>query len=139
MELLKAIVTFSSFTLACSVALMLLPEGTVKRTVLFSFGIISMLLWLQGLGSLELPDGMQSPAPVLLESSVGLPDSAALAECERVLSARASETAGFPARVDLDGSVPIISLIPAPCSDAISFHATGAEGADASVVTFAGR
>ena len=53
MALLDLIVTFSAFTLAGSVALMLLPDGSVRRAVTFAFGVTSMMLWLQGLFSLK--------------------------------------------------------------------------------------
>ena len=140
MALLDLIVTFSAFTLAGSVALMLLPDGSVRRAVTFAFGVTSLMLWLQGLFSLELPAIDAQLLPMLFESSAGLPDAAStFAECERLLSERASSAAGCDATVSLDDKGRISSLVLEPCSEEAARLAAEAVGADASQITYAGR
>lgn len=140
MPLLDLVVTFCAFILACFIASMLMPEGSVKRTAVFAFGVLSMVLWLQGLFSLDIPSVQPSLPASLFEAASGLPDDAsAFSVCERLLSDRASAAAGCAASVKLNGQGQIISLRLEPCAEAAALNAAATVGADPALITYAER
>lgn len=68
MALLK---TFATMALMASALLMLLPEGSLRRTAALVMGLLLTLCWAEGLVSLlHLPDGVALPETALSPTGV---------------------------------------------------------------------
>ena len=74
MELIRA---FCGFSLASCAALLLLPEGTLRKTAALAFGLMTSLLWLDGLTHLELPEiDLSAPDSPLVATGTALNEQA---------------------------------------------------------------
>ncbi len=73
MEVIQA---FAALSLCCGAALMLLPDGSVKRTAALAMGMMLSLLWLQG--AADALSGLPKPGSgaSVLEKSHAAPDAA---------------------------------------------------------------
>lgn len=103
MELLRA---YAVFSLAASVALLLLPEGSLRRTAAFVIGLMSAFVWLQGFDQLLFqPSLPATPSSVLSPVSIAADEPPAL--YARALEIIAAEAAGCDVSVTLqaDGSI----------------------------------
>lgn len=68
MALLK---TFATLALISSALLVLLPEGSLRRTAALVMGLLLTLCWAQGLlGLIQLPPGSDMPDTVLSSTGV---------------------------------------------------------------------
>ena len=93
MELIRS---FAALSLVCGAALLLLPEGSLRRAASLAMGLMLALFWLQGLTKLlRLPQLAQAPATILAPSAAA-PDAAS------ALSALATHAAGTPIAVTAD-------------------------------------
>lgn len=96
MELIRA---FCGYSLAACAALLLLPEGSLRKTAALSFGLMTSLLWMDGLLQTELPDihftGAYSP---LTHSGTALDERSVY---EDLLTSAASAAAGSTVYVTL--------------------------------------
>lgn len=89
--------SFAALSLACGAALLLLPEGSLRRAVSLAMGLMLALFWLQGLaGLLRLPQPDASAPPSVLTPTAAQPDATA------AFSALASHAAGVPIAVVAD-------------------------------------
>lgn len=99
MELIRS---FAALALACGAALLLLPEGSLRRTASLALGLMLALCWLQGLMDwFHLGVTVEAPATVLAPSAA-VPDASA------ALSALASHAAGTPVSIVLEGDAPCL-------------------------------
>ena len=97
MELIRS---FAALSLACGAALLLLPEGSLRRTASLAMGLVLALCWLQGLmGLFRLNLDVDAPETILVPSAAS-PDASA------ALSALASHAAGTPVSVSVEGEAP---------------------------------
>lgn len=93
MELIRS---FAALSLACGAALLLLPEGSLRRTASLAMGLVLALCWLQGLmGLFRLNLDVDAPETILAPSAAS-PDASA------ALSALASHAAGTPVSVSVE-------------------------------------
>ena len=70
MSLLK---TFATMALLCGALLMLLPEGSLRRTAALVMGLLLTLCWAEGLaGVISLPEGGALPDTVLSPTGASL-------------------------------------------------------------------
>ncbi len=94
MELIRS---FCGFSLAACAAQLLLPEGSLRKTAALAIGLMTSLLWLNGLLHAELPDiSMHAGASALAATGTGIDQDSA---CGELISQAASAAAGCDVRV----------------------------------------
>ena len=106
MELIR---TYAGFAMAASIALLLLPEGSLRKTAALAVGLLSTLLWLRGLESLPALPAVSAPASVLTETGF-YADTAAADAYAHALSLAATQAAGCPVAVQTDAAGQIVGL-----------------------------
>ena len=98
MELIRS---FCGFSLAACAAQLLLPEGSLRKTAALSIGLMTSLLWLDGLLPVEMPDlATQTAGSALTGSGVMISQDDV---CGELLSKAASAAAGCEVQVLWDG------------------------------------
>ena len=93
---MELISSFAAFALASCAALLLIPEGALRRTASLAFGLMGSLLWLNGLLHIELPDFTMDPQPVFAVTGAAFSVSPALEAYERQLAASAGHAVQVP-------------------------------------------
>lgn len=89
-DLLRA---FSTLTLISSAVLILLPEGSLRKTASLVLGLMITLCWAQGLmDMLDLPDFSPDSTSALASTSLSLAD----AEAEALAAMRAAAEVTSP-------------------------------------------
>ena len=78
--MMHLLTTFAAFSLAGTVVLSLLPEGSLKRTASMAVGLLTLLCWAEGIASLfgfECPASI--PSTVLMPTTVSVETAATAA------------------------------------------------------------
>ncbi len=79
--MIQLLATFSAFSLAGTVALSLLPEGSLKRTAGMAIGLLTLLCWAEGVASLfKAAWATELPSTVLVPTAVSVDTASAAAE-----------------------------------------------------------
>ena len=98
MELIRS---FCGFSLAACAAQLLLPEGSLRKTAALAIGLMTSLLWLDGLLPVEMPDlATQTSGSALTGSGAMISQDDV---CGELLSKAASAAAGCEVQVFWDG------------------------------------
>ena len=78
--MLNLLSTFAALSLAGTVVLSLLPEGSLKRTASMAVGLLTLLCWAEGITSLFGIDWtLDAPSTVLTPTAISLETTAASA------------------------------------------------------------
>ena len=97
MDLIRA---FCGYSLAACAALLLLPEGTLRKTAALSFGLMTSLLWMEGLLDTDLPEmHFTDSSTPLISSGTGLNEQIVY---ENLLTNAASSAADSIVQVTLN-------------------------------------